>query len=363
MFWLFHKLFVRQFYAANAGFFLFFFFLFFGAVQGGSLVSYHLSLMKSILGSLTTLSIVLLCWLLYYFKCLSFILRTIKDDRGSFLHVAQAATASKQKMYYFIICLEMYAPVFMYGVLLSTIGFKWGLWKISATVLAYQITIIVFGRYIIYRRMNDWITLTHLPSLSIELPKRFLLIVTNYFAVERKVLLLVLKSFSMAVLYLVLVGNKDRYSHDSFLLFYLLILLAHAVLPFLAVAFVEKKFSTHRNLPIPLWKTATLFLLAYVLTLLPELLYIIYRAENFALEQRCLYYLNFVCSLFLLTAIQYANASSKNEYVKAVFGIVFFSIFALHAQVFWLWIGLQFTIAAILFFTGYYRYEINKNET
>jgi hypothetical protein len=177
------------------------------------------------------------------------------------------------------------------------------------------------------------------------------------------VLLLILKTFALALLYLVLVLNKGKYTHDSFLLFYLLILLTHAILPYLAVDFIEKKFSAHRNLPVALWKQIAVFVLAFVLLLLPEAAYIVYQADAFLLEHRFMYYINWVSSLFLLTAVQYANASTKKEYVKACFGLLFFSIFALHAQAFWLWIVIQIIAAILLFISGYFSYEVPAEET
>ena len=82
MLYLLNKIFVRTFYAANAGFFLFFFFIFFGAVQGGALVSYHLSLMNSILSSGVTLGLVFFCWTMYHWKCVSFFLKLVNSEEG-----------------------------------------------------------------------------------------------------------------------------------------------------------------------------------------------------------------------------------------------------------------------------------------
>jgi len=362
MFWLFNKLFVRPFYAANAGFFLFFFFLFFGAVQGGSLVGYHLSLMRSILGSYTTLTIVLLCWSLYHIKCLSFVFKTINSDEGSFLYNLQTVDKPRQWLFYVLTYLQLYAPVLLYAILLSVIGLQWNFWTTALIVLLYQLVAVALSVAVIHRRMNNWIATFRMPSLTIAVPKNIILLSTAYFANEKKVMLCLLKAFSLLLLYIVFFWNEGKYNHDSFMLFYLLNLLAHAILPYQVVDFFERQFSAFRNLPIPFWKRGAAFVLTYMVLLLPELIYLIYAAGSFSFEHRFAYYLNLIASLFLLTAVQYANASDKNEYLKACFGLVFFSIFALHSGAFWLWIIIQLSIAIVLFTTGYYRYE-SKNES
>ncbi|RYZ29028.1 MAG: hypothetical protein EOO10_07620 [Chitinophagaceae bacterium] len=168
---------------------------------------------------------------------------------------------------------------------------------------------------------------------------------------------LALKGFSLIMLYVILVWNKGKYSSDSFLLFYLVILMGHAILPYMFVQFMENRLTLSRNLPVPLYKIAAAYLIPYVLFLLPELTYILYHAKDFSIENRIAYYVNLVASLFLLTAVQYSDAFNRNEYMKASFGLFFVSIFALHWQAFWVWIGIQAVIGIILFRTGYYRYE------
>ena len=120
---------------------------------------------------------------------------------------------------------------------------------------------------------------------------------------------------------------------------------------------MENGFAVSRNLPVTLIKRSLVYLIPYLLFLLPELAYILYNAQAFSVEHRLAYYLNLVAALFLLTAVQYSDAFNRNEYLKASFGLFFVSIFALHIQAFWIWIGIQTVIGIILFKTGYHSYE------
>src|SRR5690349_12997059 len=116
MWLLLNKSFVRRFYKANTGLFLFFFFVFFGAVNGSSLVSYHLSLMNSILRSPITLLLVLRCWAFYHVKCTAFFLRIINSEEGTFLIQLQTLPVAKQWLLYLLLYASVYAPVLVYAI-------------------------------------------------------------------------------------------------------------------------------------------------------------------------------------------------------------------------------------------------------
>jgi hypothetical protein len=87
------------------------------------------------------------------------------------------------------------------------------------------------------------------------------------------------------------------------------------------------------------------------------MIYILYHAGAFSMETRLAYCTNLLAGLALLTAMQYSGAESREEYLKATFVLVLLSIFVLHVQAFWFWIVAQFSIAAVLFASGYYRFE------
>ena len=355
------KLFVQTFYRANAGFFLFFFFVFFGAVEGGQLVGYHLSLIKSILESGTVLVLILFCWLFYHLKCTASFLRIIDSHEGSFLHTLQTLNKSKQWPIFLALYVMVYAPVLSYSIVLVAVGWQRGFITTTLLVLLFQLfTTVLFTGIILYR-LNNWLVHFTLPSFRLPFRKKLLLVVLQHFTHERKTALLVLKAFSLFLLYLVLVWNRGRYDNDSFLLFYLVIFLAHAALPWLAVQFIERSFPAYRNLPVPLVSRCSVFLLPYSVLVLPEAVNLFYFGDALPVAHRLAYSINLPASLFLLTAFIYSEARSRDEYLKAAFLVLFVTLFVLHVQAFWWWIVVQGLIAAILFASGYYRYE-NANE-
>lgn len=351
------KLFVRSFYKANTGFFLFFFFLFFGSVQGGSLVSYHLSLMNGILGSSITLLVVLVCWLFYHVKCTAFFLRIINNEEGKFLLNLQAVQSPQQWLYFLLLYLLVYAPALVYSLVLVWVGYAKGAIFSATVILLFQALSIVFFTGVVHYRLNHWLQKMEWPVMRLPLQKRFCFYVFFYFMHQRKNLLLLVKLFSLSLLYIVLVWNRGAYDNDGFLQFYLVLLLAHAALPYFAVQFLEKDFAVSRNLPLSLGKRFLAFLLPFFLFLLPECLYILLQADAFSISQRLAYCFNLLANLWLLTAFLYSEAQRKEEYLKATFAVVFLSIFLLHVQAFWPWIVVQFVIATILFVSGYNKFE------
>lgn len=352
-----NKVFVQAFYKANTGFFLFFFFVFFGAVQSGTLLSYHLSLLKSLLGSTTILGLVLLCWTAYHIKCTSFFLRVVNSGEGSFLYNAQSLSKGRQWLVYTLLYTAVYLPVLSYAVVAAAVGVQKGYVLPSVLILLYQVLSLALFTGLIHYRMNHWIVRFRMPSFSLPVKKTYLLYVLYYFTAEKKNVLLLIKAFSLLLLYIALVWNGGPFNNDDFILFYLLILIAHAVLPYLSVQFAERRLALARNFPVSLFTRGLAFLLPYCLLLLPEAVYLFLVPNAMPPLSKAAYVANLPASLALLTALQYSEAQSRDEYLKALGGLLFVTLFVLHVQAFWIWIAVQFIIAVLLFASGYYTFE------
>jgi hypothetical protein len=358
------KLFVTSFYKANAGFFLFFFFIFFGTVNGGTLISYHASLLTSILGSWEIMSGVFFFWILYEIKCLLFILRIANSQEGTFLYNLQALSLITQVLAYAGLQVLLYAPILFYSIFAMGFGLKKG-YTISVLVIgAFQVLLIACGSYTIYKRMNNWLRPASTFALGINLPKPFFSYLLHHFFTGQKLLLVGLKIFSVLLLYVVLVRNAGKADNDSFLLFYLLILLAHFIIPFLSVQFFENELAFFRNLPLPRVSYALAYLVTYIIILLPEMMYLaLYGRSLLSFPEMVAYYTTGIASLALLTAVQYAEAMDREEYVKVGFAVFFVSIFMLHSKAFIFWITIQFLIGLLLFWTGFYKYERHASQS
>src|SRR5687768_5533216 len=98
---LFLRVLVREFYVINAGYFLFFFILFFGEINPADLVFFHTSLILSMFNEPLFMGAVMLVWLFYNFKCIFFGSKTLNKPENSFLVNLQSFSFRKQSVIFF----------------------------------------------------------------------------------------------------------------------------------------------------------------------------------------------------------------------------------------------------------------------
>lgn len=351
------NLFVRKFYADNAGFFLTVIFVFFGSVQGGTLIAYHRSLMQSLLFSNYTLSGVCVLWILYAAKCVNFFLRSINAPTGNFLVASQALSVTRQTLLYCALFSMTYAPVFLYSVAFAAFAITEADIFKAMLVMVVQLLIVIASTAVIFRRLNGWLNKPHFRLTWWRFPKPLLTLFVWHVLLQRRLPLLVIKAISLALLYAAFVVNNDHYSPDSFALFYLLILLLHVPAANWVVVFAEGEGKFLRQLPLTIFQRQLMLVMVYSILVLPELVYMLYHATVFPIALRLSYYVNCSSFLFVLTAVQYTEQAEENDFLKAAFGLFFVSVFAVHTQTLWWWAVVQLAIGLVLFQSGFYTYQ------
>ena len=355
------KLFVLQFYRTNAGFFLFFFFFFFGSVNSGSLVVYHMSLVASMLQSPVVLTGVYIFWFLYFLKCILYCKKIINSKEGIFLYNLQALSCNGQCFAVFLIYTLMYAPVLFYSLIVAAVGITKGYYFVTSAIIIFQGCLCWLAVFVLRREFNRLSNRTFSIRRQVWNHLPFEIFILQYLFSEKKRLLWSIKAFSFFLIFIMLVLNKDNFNHDSFLLFYQMVILVHAAIPFLAIQFLEKHLSFYRNLPVRLFHRAFVFMVTYCILMIPEMLYMLWNSGHvISFNAVMLYFATAIATLFLLTAILYSGSLKAGDYVKVVFMLIFISIFAFHAQSYILWLSLEVVMATILFFNGYYQYEVNE---
>src|SRR5687768_12754133 len=106
---------VREFYTINAGYFLFFFFLFFGVVEPGSMIFYHKSIMLGMFNAPAFLGLVMVVWLLYNLKCIFFCSKQFTRPGNNYLINLQAFSPGRQLGLFSVIQTLLYLPVLIYS--------------------------------------------------------------------------------------------------------------------------------------------------------------------------------------------------------------------------------------------------------
>lgn len=356
------KIWIVPFYRRNTGFFLFFFFLFFGTVSPGSLVSYHFSLIQSILSSYTIFAGALVLWLSYNHKCTQFIFNSITKEEGRFLFQLQALSYRKQLVLFSLVELLFFLPVLTYIAVVAGVASHQNQLP-KAGALALFALLVCIGSSIYYSSLINKTWQYKKPFLSINRFKIIkwkssLFLLLHFSFLKKKKQLLILKLLSVIVLYIVLVWNGDSYDHDSLVLFLLLIIITHATLAFQYVKFVELSLQFIRNLPVQPIRIFLIYYIAFALLFLPELLYLLIVGFTFLdVPQILAIYFTLIHTLLLFTTVQYSGTIDNNEFVKVIFGVSFVSIFFFNNEQYTLWATLTLFIALLLFFSGYHLYE------
>jgi hypothetical protein len=356
------KIIVDPFYQKNTGFFLFFFFLFFGTVDPNSIVAFHLSIIQSILTSLITLSCLLFLWTLYNYKCTSFVYKTLKSEEGQFIYLLQALSDKRQLIVIASIQLLLLIPLLIYIATVLTVAIKQGLLVHALLLLLFSLTIWLGSSFYYASLINkSWkrsITFFNKPLFTNKKPRKLQLLLLHYMIKQKLKQLLLLKLLSFSCFYIALVWNHDKFNHDSLVLFLVVILTTHSILPFQFVQFFEKKMLFIRNLPLNSSVIFIAYYIAIAFLFLPELVYLIITGNTLLpLTQLLAVYFCLVHTLLIYTAVQYSGKIDQNEYVKIIFGISFISIFFFNKESYWSWGILLLTMATLLFFTNYKGYE------
>lgn len=326
------KVFVQQFYIDNAGFFLFAFFFFFGMVNGGQLISYHQSLMLSIISSPVFTGMVMLGWLLYQFKCWLFCINVLHAADSSYLFVLKGLPALKQLFLFSIISALLYLPVFIYACFVIAMAFNKLMWSVAVLIAAYQLLLIVSGAVVLYKAVNsnkDSLLKVVLSKLGkiFQIHIRYNSFLIAYLLHTRKLPFAVIKIFSLLLLAVSFVRNADSFDADLFSIFFQIVMVAHAALVYYCVDFSESLMQQDRNLPIPWYRVAGRYLFTWGIVLLPETVFMFINNQgNLPVINILLLSLTAIAVLLMYTAIVYACNLKQEQYQLFVFiaFIVFF---------------------------------------
>lgn len=363
------KVLVKQFYSINAGFFLFGFFFFFGIVKGEMLIPYHRSLILSIISTPAFTAIVCLAWLAYTIKCIQFCTNVIKGAGSSYIYTLKSLQVSKQVTLYLFVSLLQYLPILIYAGFVVYMALAKSLWIAGFIIAACQLLLIVLAAAALYRNINQnnlihpwdqWLTKF---GSFLQVRIGYIGFLLGHLFYEKKMAFAVVKIFSLLLLSVSFIRNGDDFDNDLFNIFFQVILTAHALLVFYVTVFSESQLSFSRNLPMPLYKIAGVYLFTFSILLLPELSFMLVNNHgNLAVSSILLQYLTAVATLFLYTGILYGCGLAMEGYMLFVM-IAFIMLFFLQKTNQQL-IGViaVLSIATMVFNSHYYSFEKELKE-
>jgi hypothetical protein len=351
------KVIAKQFYLRNSGFFLLIFVALFGVTPQGP-IAMHVQLMRSILSSGTGLFAGLALWFLYNLKCASFVLTNLAAEENSCLREMQALSSKTLFLLMLALAATLFAPAFIYATITLLIGLHVGQYFFATIIFIFLIGILAATASVYLRAVMQRGKSFALPRINISVPKKFYAILVWHSLYKGKLKITVVKFFSLTLLFIPLVWNGGRFPLSDFILFFQVCIATNAVVVFDYVQFLEKDFSSLRNMPVPVYRVFLLFLLVYPLLILPEILILAYYAPSVLGIGFLSPFIYFLGQLLLFTSIAYEKQMKVESYLGVVALIAVALLFIAPLASFWT-VGLVLSaIGFIMFCALYYKYEV-----
>lgn len=359
------KLFVRTFYRQNAGAFIFFLTIMFGAVgqlKGAGIVEYHYSLISGMLANKYFFMLVLVLWLLYARKCAAFIVSHIHRPEYSFLHILTRKNKYPVFNLFIVVQLLVFAPIWIYAILILAVAFS-NHWHVQGIVIAAFLFGVIFYSANFYTNIlfntGKEQRSRQLPRLSSRYNAKYPVILLRYIMRDQAVMFMGIKLYSCAILWL-LSKNNTPSDYDPYFpfIFFSFGVFAHIMIISRLRQFEETRLLFYRSFAVKLGKRFLQYILLYFILFLPEILTIIRLAPHH------LYYtdvINYILGGFALVltlhSLSYSAHFTMKEYLKISF-LFFFAVFLFTAMRFLPGVYLSFLPTAfLLFFRGYKTYE------
>ncbi|MGX5819806.1 hypothetical protein ACWKWU_16535 [Chitinophaga lutea] len=353
-----HKIFSRQFYLRNVGFFLVLFYLLFGVVESTQLVSYHYSLIKGFMTKPAFLAVVLLLWGLYGIKCIAFVLKAMQSPDHGFLYQTLGCLDRRARWrIWWTIQAAMYLPVLIYGGIGAIVGANAG----SIVVTLFNLGMCLWPALLYERKLAR-------PDLSIFsgalqrwVNRRFTKPPWLYWPYELTVhharALLTTKLYSAGVLWITfyLLRETGGYDVRGMLLGTMVCVLLHVPLLIRQRDFEDKAAVFLRQLPVSLFRRFGWTGAAWLLLLLPEICLLF----NNLPDQTDLPVAAVLawCMLMLFRSILYFSRLDAEKFIRWVLVISFVTLFLMLAGWTWAVAAAMLCAAAAIFVTRYGRYE------
>lgn len=272
---------VKKFYERHALLLFFVFYIMFGMVEPGQIISYHKGLIYGMLSSWMFIVIVLAIWSLYIIKAVLFLEECIALPQNTFLRNISLLSRRRQLLLYAYATVLCYAPVLLYSLFILFNALEQG-WLLQLTaVTVFHLSVIFFSAWRIrYIFNSSQPAVIRWPSFRwpfrILFPFFYLGLLVDRF----KIMWLMTKVSSLLMLIGFLQIPLDQYEPRLALLGTTLAMFAHANIVFEWKRFDDRFLFFSRTLPIPAFKRLIVVASAAVALFLPELvLFVFQRVE------------------------------------------------------------------------------------
>jgi hypothetical protein len=266
-----NRVLVKTFYERHAGLLFFVFYIMFGMVESGQIISYHLGLIYGAIGSPVFMGIILAIWFLYLAKGTLFFEECFGKPQNNFLHQISLLDRKNQFLWISTAFVLIYLPVLSYSAVMIVVAFKnQNIWP-AFSMIFFHITALSLSAYRIVYKINSSIpSIFLLPAIRFPFIKTFPLFYIGLLMDRFKIMLLLTKIFSIACIIGFLQIPLDDYEPRLAYLGLVIGIMSHS-----AIIFEWRKFEDHylfftRTLPLTLNYRFAVLTAAYAILLIPE---------------------------------------------------------------------------------------------
>jgi hypothetical protein len=267
----------RPFYERHIGLLAFVFFFMFGIVEPSQIVNYHLSLILAALQSPVFLGLIMLAWLLYTLKSISFTRQLLSGPSHEFIYSVAALPRLQQFKLFSIYQVIIQEPVLIYAVMMTGVAIYHEWWLTGLAILVIQIVLLTFAAWQYYLTIQARQPRWGLSFPRLQLPAFYPLFYIQKIFADLKLVLSATKIFGWcAIVGFMQIESATRDVRIP-LLGFAFALLGHLTLIFEFRKTEDTQLDWTRALPWSAGHRWLLLLLTYSLVLLPEILIISVR--------------------------------------------------------------------------------------
>jgi len=335
------KTLVRTFYMQHAGLLLFVFYIFFGVVNGGELLYYHLSMVRAVLDSRMLLLIVVAIWLLYAGKAFFFFRSQLMKEEMNFLFLLENFSDWKKRKELLIVQVLVMLPVLFYGIFIFGVAWQEGKSIQAIIVLYFLVLLTTVPVYLVELILNRTQRKLEWLKWRWRFTERMEFVYVRYIFSNLNFGLAISKIISLVLMFGLLTGfGIDQYDVRLPLLGMLVAAATHSMIVFNVFQFEVHDLEFVKQVPVSFFKRVLPLACTYLFLLLPELILLLrvyLPAENLAdLPVIVLFGMLWLTALH---AIGYYNDAERERFQLVIFLLVGACFFLLLYHLEWIMIA------------------------
>jgi hypothetical protein len=358
---------VKPFFRENAGLLAFVYYIMFlavGQANGVGIIDYHYSLIRGLLGDFSFLLAVHCVWVIYALRCVQFVRTTLQKPEFAFLKML--ALVDERKLFTMLLATQvlLFLPVLLYVIIIVAVGYIDHFYLSTSIVLSSNVIISMLCALYYFNLVRNRQQQSFRSLQRVMKPRFYFNFLLRYVQEEGKVLYLLIKIFSCGTSFFLL-RERDPLNETDLRLpifFYCIAVLTHSILIHRVKDLENWRLTFYRTLPVPLINRFANYACFYFCLFVPEVLMCAsLTPAHITFSELCFFLFFGFGLLLMLNSLQLYNYTGVKEYLKTI--MQFFVVFALALIPGWhvAFSIIIFTLAIILFFTRYLRFEPYPN--